>query len=179
MPNYFAAIPVDLPSEAWQALRGAFPAAAPLRWFAREDLHLTVAFFGRFEPERLPEVTSVLDALPLPDFLLRTAGLLLLPSVRRCSAVALALDDGGPLHDYMKQCHAPLMRAAGLEPDTREPLPHFTFARPGNQARRASRWMPNDAVPLPATEIHLHRLAIYGWADDRSARQFKILHERA
>lgn len=31
----------------------------------------------------------------------------------------------------------------------------------------------------PPCVIHLNWLAVYGWADGRNARQFKILHELA
>lgn len=33
-------------------------------------------------------------------------------------------------------------------------------------------------MPRPCA-IQMNPLAVYGWADDRNARQFKILHELA
>lgn len=68
------------------------------------------------------------------------------------------------------------MRAAGLEPDKREPLPHITFARP--RKRGALRLAEGGIMPRPCA-IQMNPLAVYGWADDRNARQFKILHELA
>lgn len=39
--------------------------------------------------------------------------------------------------------------------------------------------LPVETFMPPECFIHLNRLAVYGWADDRNARQFKILHELA
>lgn len=165
MSNVFAAIPVTLPPAVLAVLRARFAADAPLRWFAPEDLHLTVAFLGRLPAERLGAVAAVLPQLPRPDFAVRLGGLLCLPSPQRCSALALGLQDD-----------------AGLEPDPRESLPHLTFARPDRRRLAAGSGAKDWAVlfsrastPLPDTVIRLDRLALYGWAEDRTRRQFRML----
>lgn len=184
MSNVFAAIPVTLPPAVLAGLRARFPTDAPLRWFDPEDLHLTVAFLGRLPAERLGPVTAVLQQLPRPDFEVRLGGLLCLPSPQRCSALALGLQDDAGLRAYFKRCQAPLRHAAGLEPDPREPLPHLTFARPdrrrlaaGSGARDWAAPFSRASTPLPDTVIRLERLALYGWAEDRTRRQFRILED--
>lgn len=182
MSNLFAAIPVSLPPAVLAGLRARFPADAPLRWFAPEDLHLTVAFLGRLPADRLGPVAAVLQQLPRPNFAVRLGGLLCLPSPQRCSALALGLQDDAGLRAYFERCQAPLRRAAGLEPDPREPLPHLTFARPnrrclatGSGARDWTVLCSRANAPLPDAVIRLERLALYGWAEDRTRRQFRML----
>lgn len=182
MANYFAAIPVELPANTLHGLRESAPREVRLRWFEPEDLHVTVAFFGAFKPERQEAVIETLTALPRPDFRIYLDRLLLLPSPQRFSAIALGSAANDALMDYLRASHAPLMTAAAVPPDPREPLPHVTFARPDRKAThreraQLARWIEPLAESLKPVPIHLHRLAMYGWAEDRNQRQFQILHE--
>ena len=81
--NYFAALPVRVPDGFLDSLKRAAPDA--LRWFHPEDLHLTLAFFGREDPERIPAcrgeagrrraLLEVLKHIPFPPLTQCGAGL--------------------------------------------------------------------------------------------------------
>jgi 2'-5' RNA ligase len=179
MPNWFAAIPVELPGDDFASLQRGAPDG--LRWFAPEDLHVTIAFFGAFREERLEAVASAIMELPRPDIRVTVGTMLALPSTRRFSAVSLSVADGrGEASAWLKHHHGALMRAAGLPPDPREPVPHITIARPLRQAppwqrRSILNWM-EQRQPPPAV-LHLRRLALYRGMEDRTARQFHVLVE--
>jgi 2'-5' RNA ligase len=179
MPNWFAAIPVELPGDHFASLRSGAPDG--LRWFAPEDLHVTIAFFGAFREERVEEVKSAIMSLPPPDIRVTAGPLLALPSARHFSAVSLSIAGGsGAAAAWLKRHHEELMSAAGLPPDPRESVPHITIARPlrkapPRQRRTILNWM-RQWQPLPAV-FHLHRLALYQGMEDRTERQFHILAE--
>jgi 2'-5' RNA ligase len=177
--NWFAAIPVELPGPFLEALRAGAP---PLRWFAPEDIHLTVAFFGRYQSECLEAVRDALRALPAFEIRASLGPLVPLPSPRRFSAVSFELRQGSAeAAEIMRRFHAPLMAAAGLPPETRPAYPHITVARPDRRASAAEcygilEWM--RGVPVPAVQVTLREVALYRWADDRRSRQFQRLVTR-
>jgi 2'-5' RNA ligase len=175
--NWFAAIPVTLPVDALAEMQRQAPAG--LRWFAPEDLHLTVAFFGRFHEERMPAVIEAAAAIPRFQIIATIGHLRPLPSARRFSALSFDLEQGGAeAVEVMQRHHGSLMTKAGVPQDTRPSLPHITVARPSRSASQTERrailkWA--EAVPPPTVAVTLTEIAIYGWAEDRSLRQFRRL----
>jgi 2'-5' RNA ligase len=172
--NWFAAIPVALPRHLLDALRAGAP---PLRWFALDDIHLTMAFFGPYRGECLQAVHTALRSLPRFEIHASLGPLVPLPSVRRFSAVSFELDQGAAeTAALMRVVHPPLMAAAGLDPESRPAYPHITIARPSRRASGPERrlildWLRN--VPPPEVTLTLHEVALYRWAEDRRERQFQ------
>ena len=175
--NWFAALSVVIPPEVLEQLRQGAPPG--LRWFAPEDVHLTVAFFGRYQAERLPAVVEIVRAVPPFQIQASLGGLKPLPSARRFSALSFELaEGGGEAAALMRQVHHPLMAAAGLAPDSRQAYPHITVARPHRRSSHGERLAILDwcqAVAPPVVGIRLSEIAIYGWAEDRGTRQFRRL----
>ena len=100
----------------------------------------------------------------------------------RPSAYSLTFSRGhGALADLMGRWRGPAYDAAGARPDTREPLPHVTVARPARNADAAPRraglvWLDRQTIP-PVT-ITIDRIALYTWSDDRRRNLFKIVDVR-
>lgn len=176
--NYFAALPVTVADGFLARLQRDAPAA--LRWFHPDDLHLTLAFFGRHNAERIPDILEVLDAIDFPCVRATLGPLRALPHSRRFSALAFDLDEG---RDEVATCIArwrgPLGEASGVIPDCRPPRPHLTIARParkhpGFHPGTTLRWIRN--CDPPDRTIRIAPPALYGWSDQRPQRQFCQIH---
>lgn len=175
--NWFVALPVR--AGGWF---DGLPALPPgLRGFHRDDLHFTVAFFGgvteaqaragwaaaRWEGAR--DVTLG-DVVPMGD-----------PG-RYSALSALASEGRAQLEAEIGACRALAMPAAGARPDRWPPKAHLTLARPTRAAsdeQRAAglRWAAS--VEVTGVAVRLDRIALYTWAEDRAARLFRIVEERA
>lgn len=177
MPNYFAALPVRVPPELLDAVKAGAPPA--LRWFHRDDLHFTLAFFGKEEPDRIPAIREVISRIPFRELVVTLGRLRLLPSRRRFTAIAFDLRDG---RDEISQLIAawrnPLLEAAGRPTDDRPAFPHLTIARP---ARKRPDFRPGEVVrwahslAVPQTPVAVGAPALFGWAPDRTVRQFRAI----
>lgn len=175
--NWFVALPASIPRPWAETLQRGVPNG--LRWYALEDCHLTVAFFGKYRPERETMIREVMAQMEGPEVICHTDGLELLPTARRFSAIALKLvAESSSFTDFIKQWAPRLAEAAGVPADLREPLLHVTLARP--QRRNTSReqhaiatWA--GAIKVPPMTIELRRAALYRWAEDRTTRQFQIV----
>ncbi|NNC90599.1 MAG: hypothetical protein HKN82_19250 [Akkermansiaceae bacterium] len=175
--NYFAALPVIVPAGWLPALRNGAPPG--LRWFHPGDLHLTLAFFGREDPARLPALREVLEAIPFPGATVTLGTLRGLPSPRRLSALAFTLAEGrDEVAAVIGAWRGPLCAAAGVDPDSRPPLPHLTVARPARKdpafrPRAVRDWM--DSLPASGPPVQVLAPALFGWAPDRPRRQFRLI----
>jgi 2'-5' RNA ligase len=107
------------------------------RWVPKENLHMTLAFLGRVEDERVGEISAAVAAA-LPghvDFAVRLGELGAFPSVKRARVVWAGLDDptGGlaGLADSVSGRLEPL----GFPREARAFRPHVTLARLKTPAR--------------------------------------------
>ena len=173
-PNWFIGLPV--PAEPWFS---GLVTPRDLRRFAPADLHLTVAFLGGCTPQQ----AHAAWACPTPGgpFTVQLAGIAPMGNPRRPSALAVLLDDPAEVAGHIGRWRQPMWRAAGARPDTRPPKPHCTVARPRRKATDAERaaavrWA--RSVPPLGTRLHLDRIALYTWSDDRRASLFRIVDER-
>lgn len=175
--NCFAALPVRIPSPLWDSFRAEAPEA--LRWFHRDDLHLTLSFLGPEDPERLPAIHQVLAQIPRGTFEITLGPLRLLPRTNRFSALSFEIAGGREaVADLIATWRNPLLAAAGRPPDERPPFPHLTIARPARnhpafrpaRIRRWARSLPATAQPLAVLEPLL-----FGWSPDRPRRQFRVI----
>ncbi len=129
-------VAVALPDHALRALGGAIDRlrtelSGAFRWSAPGTMHLTVRFIGGTPPERVPEITAVLEE-----------------AAARCGRLELRLDGAGAfyrrrtptvvwaglggglaglamLHDAVEAA----LGGAGLSPETTPFRPHLTLAR--------------------------------------------------
>ena len=179
MANWFIALPVraaELPAGMLESL------PAGLRRFHPDDLHLTVAFLGAVSEERARQAWDRAGAITEGPFVVQLGPPAAFGRPRRPSAFGLELGTGGEeVTRLIATWRDSLLAAAGLEPDPRDARPHLTLGRPprrgGDVIRaRARRWVETREPP-PAT-LHLDRIALYTWNDDRRERLFRIVDER-
>jgi 2'-5' RNA ligase len=122
----------DLPGEAEQAVRDwqrrQLTGRADLRLMPA--LHLTLAFLGSVEPDRVAEAERVLRGLAWRSAECRFADPLFLPVRGKRRVVALALDDPSGTLVRLQAKVSDGLAAEGLyEPEKRPWLPHVTVAR--------------------------------------------------
>jgi 2'-5' RNA ligase len=105
------------------------PRLPGLRWVAADQLHLTLAFFGKVTPELEEKLRENLRAIRFAHFFLPLQGLGTFPPKGSPKILWLGVGRG---HPHLFQLHKRVADAAlgaGLEPDLRPWHPHFTLAR--------------------------------------------------
>jgi 2'-5' RNA ligase len=149
-----------------------------IRWFHPDDCHVTLAFFGRLSVERVREIGDRL-ATTAPEQIGASLGLpLLLPTPRRFSALAFFVESES-MQNAIAEQRDQWMALAGLPAETRDPLPHLTFARPDRRApfaqlRAIRAWM--EKLPFPRDlPVTFEGPMLFTWSDDRALRQFKVV----
>jgi 2'-5' RNA ligase len=172
---------VPLPTAAGWVI-GADSLAVPLRPLAPEDLHVTLAFLGPCGEERALQAWQAAAALRHPPIGITAGSWRGFGPRRSPSAFGLTLAEGHPqLVELIRGWRHPILRAAGRPPDGREPLPHITLARPPRRsgpAQRARILRLLQDQPLPSGRVDLATLALFTWAADRRARQFRVVASR-
>lgn len=176
-PNWFSAFPVLLNDEqrAWtedlRVRRGS-----SLKVFRGVDLHVTLAFYGPLKPAQIGKVllaTSLVSWEPLEATF---ESILFLPSQRRCSAISLSFDLGKKLLiNTMAEAGPRLMDSIGKDPDTRDPLPHMTIARPrkwrGAIPDQEANWL--KALELPGGQVIIEKPVVFTRSHDRKKSLFR------
>jgi len=180
-PNWFVAFPVNFSSGLlfWLQGHGSDPPHR-LRFFKPVDLHLTLAFLGNLEPNEIRPVLKWLEDHRdgFPDVLpVKCGKLLLLPNSRRCSAIALSVeDDTGILIPGIGESRLELLKLAGKPEDPRPVLPHVTVARPRRKLSDVEKIKTLLTSGLPDDlEIHLHRPVLYTRSLNRTESLFRVI----
>ena len=178
-PNWFLALPLP-PRARW--LEAAASAPPELRRFARDDLHLTLAFLGPCGEQAALQAWGRLNALRSPPIPISAGGWRALGPPQRPSAYGLTLSQGHqPLCDLMQRWEFQALEATGLPPPARTPLPHVTLLRP--RRRDAIRWIEPmrawmERAPRPQGTVLLEELALWTWDPLRRQRLFRTVLRR-
>ena len=125
MIRLFAAL--MLPDEAAEAvapLRGGVPGA---RWSPRENLHVTLRFFGDVDEARADDLDAELGRISLAPFPVELAGVGAFGEGRDLHAIWAGVEANPALTRLAARCET-AARRAGLKPDTRAYKPHVTLA---------------------------------------------------
>jgi 2'-5' RNA ligase len=163
-PSCFAALPLP-PTPAVEALHASLP--EHLRRVHPADLHVTIAYFGRIDPELHGPILAAIASVRFDGLTVCLGGVLALPSRQRPTAITLRLGPG-PGNDAVAQLirthRNPLLELAGRPHETRVPLPHITFARPRGRkmddAKRQSILAWCDGQSAVNTAVRLSELAL-------------------
>ncbi len=113
-----------------QAVQRLFRGASGVRMSRRENLHLTLRFFGDWPRERLEELTAALAAIERPagKIEIPLSGLRFLPSSRN-PRVLIALAEADARLLALQRAIETSAQALDMEPETRAYVPHITLAR--------------------------------------------------
>lgn len=179
-PNWFVAFPVD----------GAFVLELPelppaFRRFHPDDVHLTLSFLGGCGEEAarrgLAALERELGATPRHGLTATLGDVVPMGPRGRYSALSALLDEGRTETErLMTELRDVVSDAAIGKRDQRPAKPHVTLARPAGNAsaeRRAEGLAWAKALRLSGVRLQLSRLALYGWAEQRRERLFRIVAE--
>jgi 2'-5' RNA ligase len=120
----FAALPVpDMIAARVAPLQKGVPGA---KWRPRDNLHVTLAFYGETELDRIEELDAALARIRIAPFELRLKGAGHFGSSEP-RALWLGVEGGEPLADLARQC-AQAGKRAGIEMERRVYMPHLTLA---------------------------------------------------
>ena len=183
-PNWFVALPVPKGTGWLDAAGDGLPKG--IRRFVEADIHFTVAFLGACGKDNAERAWNRLVNENLGVAPIRAApeGWKAMGTAKQPSAYALTLKPdvgGGSVAALIHRWRPILLEAAGCRPDRRPALPPVTLARPGRKdARRLApvmhQWMAT--APVPQSNAVLNKIALYTWAEDRSARLFQVVAEQ-
>ncbi|MCB1050381.1 MAG: hypothetical protein H6510_16815 [Acidobacteria bacterium] len=169
--NWFVAYKVELPKLDLSLIE-----AEQVRWFQPADFHVTLVFLGGLNEAQIGHAKSLFADFPAKPFDLPVKAFTTLPPGPRFSALCLQLQADPDWSDHVVTARKHFLVALNLPPETREPLPHITLARPLRQAghqQRAKIQSAWCALQPPEIQVHLGQLALYTWNEDRQVRQFQ------
>ena len=165
-PNWFVALRVTAPS-----LVLPVPPSG-VRLFDAEDLHATIAFLGGVDERR---ARAAWDAAAIA---LAPRAITLGRVVPLGASALSAIVDDAEITAAIGAARDEMHRAAGTPLDTRAPLPHVTIARTGRRADREAAIAWASELRLESIAARIDEVALYTWAEDRSARLFRIVESR-
>jgi 2'-5' RNA ligase len=155
--------------------------SAAVRWVPREQLHLTLKFFGNMAREQLPDLATALRPLclaqPVLSLDLKHYGCF--PDSRRPRVLWLGIAGAiGPLATFQQQIHE-ATRAFGDHQEERPFHPHLTLARMKNVSPDETRQLAAvlDRTPADSLDPWLARELVL--MESRLTPQGSIYHPAA
>jgi RNA 2',3'-cyclic 3'-phosphodiesterase len=175
-PSITATWFIALPVAAGPWFEKLPPPANKTSVFHPDDLHLTIAFFGRVGEDRALAGWERFR-WPLGRTTVSLGEVVGLGDPRRPSALSALLVRGREdVERAMGESRGVAIEAAGAEPDKRPPKAHVTLARPSRSASsreraRAVEWA--KTIDLRGAEIALDRVALYASGSGPEGRRYK------
>jgi 2'-5' RNA ligase len=174
--NWFVGLSV--PAGDWFAPLVA-DAPSTVRVFHPDDLHMTVAFLGHCGEDAARLAWALARDCRAPAFEVRLAALKPMGNARRPSALSAVISDGhATAVELIRSLRDDMIATVDGRPDSREPLPHITVARPSRKVTAAEReaavlWATQK--PAIDTTLKIDTLALYTWSEDRRTRLFRVV----
>lgn len=97
------------------------------KWRPRENLHITLAFYGELDEPVIADLDAELACLPARPFPLRLAGGGHFNQGGAATSLWLGVEENPALRDLARRC-SKAARAAGFTPERRAYTPHLTLA---------------------------------------------------
>ena len=122
-------VAIDLPDSARQLLAGLDPHVRAVRWTERDQMHLTLGFFGDVPKDVELKLQEKLSAIEFGAFFLPVNGVGVFPSKGMPKIIWIGV---GKAHPHLFQIHKRVQESAlsaGIEPELRPWHPHITIAR--------------------------------------------------
>lgn len=154
-------VAIDLPESTAEVLDELDPKLKGVRWTARDQLHLTVAFFGYVEAATEEMLREKLNTIQFHSFFLPTIGTGTFPPKGPPKIVWIGVGSG---HPHLFQIHKRVQEAAlaaGLEPELRSWHPHITLARCRDVSRQALQPFLRKNANFDAGLIKVEQFHLY------------------
>jgi len=154
-------VAIDLPESTAQVVDELNPNLKGVRWTARDQLHLTVAFFGNVERTIEEVLREKLQAIQFHSFFLPIIGTGTFPPKGPPKIVWIGVGSG---HPHLFQIHKRVQEAAlaaGLEPELRSWHPHVTLARCREVSRPALQPFLRQTAEFEAGLIKVEQFHLY------------------
>lgn len=154
-------VAIDLPESTARVLDELNPNLSGVRWTTREQLHLTLSFFGQVPQPNEEILRERLAAIEFHSFFLPIIGTGTFPPKGPPKIVWTGIGSG---HPHLFQIHKRVQEAAlgaGLEPELRSWHPHITLARCRDISRQTlqpflRKTADFDAGLIKVEEFHLY-----------------------
>jgi 2'-5' RNA ligase len=151
-------VAIDMPESVQRGLMDIDPHIRGVRWADRQQLHLTLAFFGNVEDVPLREKLSTIE---FSAFFLPITGIGTFPPTGDPKIIWIGV---GQAHPHLFQIHKRVQEAAlaaGIEPELRPWHPHITLARCHDVSRQSVKTFLRDNAEFDAGMIRVDAFYLY------------------
>jgi len=154
-------VAIDMPASTAELLEDLDPKLPGVRWTTREQLHLTLAFFGQVAEPNEQVLKEKLSAIEFHSFFLPIIGPGTFPPKGPPKIIWIGVGSG---HPHLFQIHKRVQEAAlaaGLEPELRSWHPHVTLARCRDVSRQAIQPFLRQTAEFDAGLIKVEQFHLY------------------
>jgi 2'-5' RNA ligase len=154
-------VAIDLPESSAQLLDDLNPKLDGVRWTTRDQLHLTLGFFGYVQPAAEDVLRDKLRAIQFHSFFLPIIGTGTFPPKGPPKILWIGVGLGHPhLFQIYKRVQEAAL-AAGIEPELRSWHPHITLARCRDISRQALQPFLRKIVDVDVGLIKVEEFHLY------------------
>jgi len=154
-------VAIDLPESMRRLLEGLDPCIPRVRWVERDQMHLTLGFFGEVPEDIELQLRDKLSAIEFGAFFLSVSGV---GTFSAKGAVKIIWIGVGKAHPHLFQIHKHVQEAAlavGLEADLRPWHPHITIARCRDVSAQSVRKFLQSNANFDAGMIRVQTFHLY------------------
>jgi 2'-5' RNA ligase len=154
-------VAIDLPESTAKLLHDLNPGLSGICWTSREQLHLTLAFFGQVSAPNEQVLLRKLAAIQFQSFFLPIVGTGTFPAKGPPKIVWIGV---GAAHPHLFQIHKRVQEAAlaaGLEPELRSWHPHVTLGRCRDASRQTLQPFLRKTAEFDAGLIKVEGFHLY------------------
>ena len=110
-----------------------------IRWVAKENLHLTLAFLGEIDAIMVPKITEAIEGAiaEIPAFDMHVEGLGAFPNLNRPSILWVGITDGAEQVAEICEAVQAAIEPFGFPREHRKYVPHLTIGRIGKNAKNS------------------------------------------